>query len=80
MVNQTQSELLSRRQAADLLGVTVACLERWAHEGRELPYIRVGRLARYRRADIDAYLSRRCSTSAAGHQAQVAQALAAASA
>ena len=58
------SDLLTRAQAADYLGVAVQTLAVWASTGRYgLRYIRVGRNVRYRRADLDAFLERRTITS-----------------
>lgn len=53
------SELLSRRAAAVYLGVSETTLAIWKCSGRySLPVIKVGRLAKYRRADLDAFLER----------------------
>lgn len=55
----TTSELFTREQAAKYLGVTAATLAVWASLKRyDLPYIKVGRLAKYRRADLDAFIAR----------------------
>ena len=52
-------ELLSRREAAELLGVKTQTLAKWASVQRyDLPYIKVGKAVRYRRTDIDLYLVR----------------------
>lgn len=54
------SELLTRGQAADYLGITSSTLAVWASVKRyNLPYVKVGRLVKYRRADLDAFISRR---------------------
>jgi excisionase family DNA binding protein len=56
----TRPELLSTQQAADYLGAQAHTLEIWRATGRHrLPYIKVGRLVRYRRADLDAWLAAR---------------------
>lgn len=57
--------LLTRQQAADVLGVKVNTLAVWATTGRyRLPYVRVGRSARYSMADLLAFIDARrvCST------------------
>lgn len=55
-----QSELLTREQAADYLGITSRTLAVWACVKRyNLPYVKVGRLVKYRRADLDAFIERR---------------------
>jgi excisionase family DNA binding protein len=52
--------LYSRPEAAAYLGVSPGTLEVWASTGRwNLPYIRVGSRAKYRRSDLDAWLERR---------------------
>ena len=54
-----QSDLLTTEQAAAYLGVKPRSLEVWRCVGRyDLPYIKVGRLVRYRRSDLDAFLER----------------------
>ena len=59
-VATSDSELLSRKEAAAFLGVSHETLAVWACLNRyELPYIRVGRLAKYRRSDLEAWLKAR---------------------
>lgn len=54
------SDLLTRVEAAQYLGVRLGTLCNWATTGRYgLPYVRVGRLVRYRRRDLDAFIERR---------------------
>jgi len=56
-------ELLTRDQAAAYLGVSVGTLAVWATTGRySLPVVKVGRLVRYRRTDLDAWLDERTQT------------------
>ena len=48
-----------------MLGVSVVTLHAWATRGRpSLAYIRVGRLAKYRRSDIENFIESRRGTSA----------------
>lgn len=55
-----QRELLTREEAATLLGVSANTLAVWQSTGRySLPMVRVGRLARYRRSDLLAWIDRR---------------------
>lgn len=55
-----QSELLTREQAAEYLGITSRTLAVWACVKRyNLPYVKVGRLVKYRLADLDAFIARR---------------------
>lgn len=57
---QIASDLLTREQAADYLGITPRTLAVWACVKRyNLPYVKVGRLVKYRRADLDAFIEHR---------------------
>lgn len=61
---QQSSPLLSRRQAAEYLGVELETLHNWACTKRyNLKYIKVGRLAKYRKEDLDDFLARRTISS-----------------
>ncbi len=54
------SPLLSRKQAAEFLGVGEQTLAAWATLGRyRLPFIKVGRLAKYRLTDLEKFLEAR---------------------
>ena len=53
-------ELLPPDQAAALLGVAAGTLEVWRCTRRyALPYVKMGRLVRYRRADLIAFIDSR---------------------
>lgn len=53
-------ELLTREEAAEYLGVAAQTLAIWKVSGRySLPVIKVGRLTRYRRSDLEKFLSQR---------------------
>ena len=53
-------ELLTREQAAEYIGIRPQTLAVWALTQRYgLPLVKVGRLVRYRRSDLDAFLERR---------------------
>jgi excisionase family DNA binding protein len=57
---RSNSELLTRREAAEYLGVAVQTLAIWKTHGRyELPMVKVGRLAKYKRSDLDKFLASR---------------------
>ena len=43
-------------RAATRLGIPVSTLARWRSERRELPYVTVGRLIRYRQSDLDRWI------------------------
>lgn len=53
------TELLTRREAALALGVTVATLEAWATRRFGPTYIKVGRLVKYRRTDLEKFIQAR---------------------
>ena len=54
------SGLLTREQAAEYLSVAPQTLAVWATTGRyNLPVVKMGRLAQYRRADLDKFIQRR---------------------
>lgn len=54
-----KKERLNNEEAAKYLGLKAATLNKWRVYGEGPPFIKVGRLVRYRRADLDAYLSGR---------------------
>lgn len=55
-----QSDLLTRREAAAYLGVTAETLAVWASTRRyPLRFVKVGRLAKYRKSDLDAFITSR---------------------
>jgi excisionase family DNA binding protein len=50
-------ELLTPDDVAELLDVSPQTLASWRTTGRyELPFLRIGRLVRYRRSDIEEFL------------------------
>lgn len=52
-----QSPLLTTKQAAEILGVSVAFLERDRWAGARVPFIKIGsRAVRYRLSDLLAYI------------------------
>ena len=56
MTNASHGERLNNREAADYLGLKAATLNKWRCHGDGPPFIKVGRLIRYRRSDLDAFL------------------------
>ena len=57
---------LSRKEAAAYLGVSPGTLEVWASTGRyDLPFVKIGRLAYYRRSELDVFIKSRTRTSTA---------------
>ena len=55
--------LLDQDRLAKLLGCSARTLERQRLEGTGVPFVRVGRLVRYRLADVQNYLAERVRTS-----------------
>lgn len=55
-----QNNLLSNTEAAEYIGVSPNTLEVWRCTKRyDLPYIKVGRIVKYRREALDAFLESR---------------------
>ena len=50
-------ELLETKEAAPVVGVSPYTLEKWRVTGGGPRYRKVGRLVRYARADLDAFLA-----------------------
>ena len=58
--DQSNDKLLSRKEAAEMLGVKDTTLATWHTTNRyPLPVIKVGKLAKYRISDINRFLERR---------------------
>lgn len=56
----TTTTLLKDDEAAEILGVKPQTLRDWRHHKRYgLPFVRVGRLVRYRLADLEKWLESR---------------------
>jgi excisionase family DNA binding protein len=52
-------QLLSGQEAAKFLGITYHTLAVWKCNKRyALPYVKVGRLVKYRRADLEAFIEK----------------------
>ena len=50
-------ELLTRAEAAEFLAIQPGTLASWAYrQTQDLPYVRVGRCVRYRRADLEKFI------------------------
>lgn len=58
--NQSTDLLFTPKQASNYLGVAHDTLSVWRCVGRyNIPYIKVGRLVKYRKSDLDAWLEKR---------------------
>ncbi len=57
---ENEPDLLTRKEAASYMGVAEQTLAVWKSTGRyNLPVVKVGRLVRYRRRDLDRFLESR---------------------
>ena len=52
----SQATYLDTQAAAELTGISKVTLERWRTEGEGPPYVKLGRLVKYRRVDLDAFM------------------------
>ena len=54
----TQKALLTQEEAAQYLNTTVGTLNTWRHHGKhKIPYIKWGNRIRYKKHDLDAWIS-----------------------
>ena len=53
---QSETEMLTRPQAARYLGIRPQTLAVWSCQGRGPRLVKLGRAVRYRRADLDDYV------------------------
>ena len=51
-------ELYTAEQVSELTGLSVEPLAQWRSQKKHLPYLKVGRLIRYTKRDIEEYLGR----------------------
>ncbi|MFP5306848.1 MAG: helix-turn-helix domain-containing protein [Gammaproteobacteria bacterium] len=59
-VTSSPSALLTQDQVAQRLGIKPATLQIWRVTGRyNLPFVKCGRLVRYREEDVRAFIDRR---------------------
>ena len=56
---ETLDRLLTVEELADYLGVPIATLYAWRYRGEGPPGFRVGRHLRYRRNDVEQWISRK---------------------
>jgi len=63
------ANLLTTKQAANILGVSPAFLERDRWAGAKVPFVRVGsRSIRYRHSDLDTFIESRVKTSTSSYE------------
>jgi len=51
-------KLLTPQQIADVLGVKLSTVYQWTHQ-QYIPHVKLGRLVRFKEADIDKWLTQR---------------------
>jgi len=62
--NSFPSSLLSRKEAAIYLGLSEQTLAIWKCTKRyDLPFVKIGRLIKYRKSDLDKFISHNASSS-----------------
>lgn len=62
--HKNQSNLLTNEEAAEYLGVAPNSLAVWRTTKRyQIPYVKVGRLVKYRLPDLEAFLNSRTISS-----------------
>lgn len=55
----TETKLLTRKEAAAYIGIAEHTLDVWRYAGKHnIPYIKVGRLVKYRKDALDEFLNR----------------------
>ena len=57
LANEVQ-HLLTDREVATRLAVSISAVRKWRFEGRGPTFVRIGRAVRYRLADVEAYVDR----------------------
>jgi excisionase family DNA binding protein len=64
-------ELLDPKEVAELTGLSLETLAQWRSQKKHINYLKIGRLVRYTRQDIEDYLRRcRVSVSKEAHDLQ----------
>ena len=63
-IKQPSNGLLDTKQASDFLGVNDKSLanSRYTGTGIQIPYIKMGKIVRYRQSDIEAYIEKNTFT------------------
>jgi len=54
------NRMIDEKEAGEYLGCSVAALQKWRLLGKGPAYVKVGRLVRYREADLVAFLDANC--------------------
>ena len=51
--------VMTEPETAEHIGISLSGLRKWRNDGRGPAYVRLGRLIRYRRTDIEEWLEKR---------------------
>lgn len=51
-----ESKVINEKQVAEIVGFSVPWVRKQRYEGGSIPYFKVGRSVRYRRADVEAWV------------------------
>lgn len=54
--NSNQPEFLDEKRLCEVLGISAVTATKWRAKAKGPPFIKVGRLVRYRRGDLEAWL------------------------
>jgi excisionase family DNA binding protein len=54
--NDQPPEFFDERRLCEILGISSVTATKWRAKAKGPPFIKVGRLVRYRRSDVDAWL------------------------
>jgi len=57
-MNEQTNEVLTTKQAAEMLGIKPGTLEIWRVQGRSPRYLKIGHAVRYRKSDILEFLEK----------------------
>jgi len=56
---KTQHDLVTPKDAAAIMSVSVGTLAKWRSTGHpSIPYVKIGRCVRYRRAELEDYIQK----------------------
>lgn len=57
MKEYKKREFLTRKEAADYLGIKPNTLSIWAFRRKNLPYYKIGKIAKYRLSDLENFIN-----------------------
>ena len=57
-LRRTNGPLLANKEAAVYLGIAEWTLRHWVSQ-RKIPFVRLGKMVRFRQQDLDAFIARR---------------------